>query len=196
MLISGKTTLLNMIRTGGSKLTSGKINFVLKELPKELPLQEKVIDLTSNPNEIQHDSDIMTPFLSKSESVYSSNRSELQALNLSQCVGFVPQDDILDRSLTVREYLLFHALCRSEKPLSISQAHHTVTTTLNDLGIIHIADTVIGGGENAAANISGGQLKRVNIACELVALSAPGILLLDEPTSGLDQSLLLSSSSE
>ena len=52
--------------------------------------------------------------------------------------------------------------------------------------ISKIADTVIGGSANAAANISGGQLKRVNIAVELVSLTRPGVLLLDEPTAGLD----------
>jgi ABC-type multidrug transport system ATPase subunit len=62
---------------------------------------------------------------------------------------------------------------------------------LSDLSIRHIGDTVIGGSREtqAAANISGGQLKRVNIACELVALSHPAALLLDEPTSGLDASI-------
>ncbi len=35
----------------------------------------------------------------------------------------------------------------------------------------------------------GGQLKRVNIAIELVALSSPALLLLDEPTAGLDAAI-------
>ena len=66
-----------------------------------------------------------------------------------------------------------------------------VDRVLSDLSIRHIADTVIGGDveTQAAANVSGGQLKRVNIACELVALSTPAALLLDEPTSGLDASI-------
>ena len=38
--------------------------------------------------------------------------------------------------------------------------------------------------ETAPGNVSGGQLKRVNIGLELAA--APSLLLLDEPTSGLD----------
>jgi ABC-type multidrug transport system ATPase subunit len=66
-----------------------------------------------------------------------------------------------------------------------------IEKVLSDLSIRHIGDTIIGGSREtqAAANISGGQLKRVNIACELVALSHPAALLLDEPTSGLDASI-------
>eukprot|EP00599_Poterioochromonas_sp_BG-1_P005125 CAMPEP_0173154080 /NCGR_PEP_ID=MMETSP1105-20130129/13267_1 /TAXON_ID=2985 /ORGANISM="Ochromonas sp., Strain BG-1" /LENGTH=241 /DNA_ID=CAMNT_0014070187 /DNA_START=19 /DNA_END=744 /DNA_ORIENTATION=- len=64
-----------------------------------------------------------------------------------------------------------------------------VDEALAELSMQHVADSIIGGGENKAANISGGQLKRVNIGCELVSLQRPGILLLDEPTNGLDASV-------
>lgn len=35
----------------------------------------------------------------------------------------------------------------------------------------------------------GGQLKRINIAMELVSLARPALVLLDEPTSGLDAAI-------
>lgn len=99
-------------------------------------------------------------------------------------VGYVPQEDVFDRELTVRELLTFCALTRTSSTAADAEA--IVNQVLMDLGILHIAESIIGGGENLSANISGGQLKRVNIAVELVALSRPGLLLLDEPTAGLD----------
>jgi len=104
-------------------------------------------------------------------------------------VGYVPQDDIFDRDLTVRELLTFNALTRLQGNRSSFEIKRIVDEALADLGIQHAGDSIIGGGENKAANISGGQLKRVNIGCELVSLQRPGILLLDEPTNGLDASV-------
>eukprot|EP01038_Epipyxis_sp_PR26KG_P012000 gene12000-16066_t len=109
--------------------------------------------------------------------------------NLSKYIGYVPQEDILDRDLTVRELLMFNALIRIPGLKAGDEADALVDRVLADLSIAHVADSVIGGGENVASNISGGQLKRVNIACELVVLSRPAVLLLDEPTAGLDASI-------
>lgn len=109
---------------------------------------------------------------------------------LTGFIGHVPQEDILDRALTVRELLTFHAKARRPPTTNAGKdITEIVNNVLCDLSIAHIADAVIGGGENLAANISGGQLKRVNIGCELVAMSRPGILFLDEPTAGLDASI-------
>lgn len=114
----------------------------------------------------------------------------IEGRELARRVGFVPQEDVLDRSLTVRELLAFNARARVGRSLSHDDAAVIVDRVLADLGIAGVADTVIGGGDNAAANISGGQLKRVNIACELVALDLSGAaVLLDEPTSGLDAAI-------
>ena len=98
-------------------------------------------------------------------------------------IGYVPQEDLLDRNLTVRELLEFNLRTRVS---GLNEIHISsmIESVLSDLSITHIADSIIGGGENASANISGGQLKRVNIACELVTLTRPAALLLDEPTSG------------
>ncbi|KAG6332064.1 hypothetical protein ID866_7027 [Astraeus odoratus] len=54
--------------------------------------------------------------------------------------------------------------------------------TLEELGIAGIAGRRIGG--SGKRSISGGEKRRVSIACELV--TSPSILFLDEPTSGLD----------
>jgi ABC-type multidrug transport system ATPase subunit len=114
---------------------------------------------------------------------------KLSSDKLTSFVGFVPQEDILDRELTIRELFTFNALMRLKNLKTKEEADFIVDQVLSDLSIQNVADAVIGGGENLAANISGGQLKRVNIGCELVALSRPSILLLDEPTAGLDASI-------
>eukprot|EP01039_Chlorochromonas_danica_P006863 gene6863-7586_t len=111
---------------------------------------------------------------------------QLEKSAFNSYVGYVPQEDIFDRQLTVRELLTFNALFRGRTIRSEEEARIEVDHVLSQLGIAHVAESIIGGGENQAANISGGQLKRVNIGCELVALSRPGVLLLDEPTAGLD----------
>lgn len=198
-----------MIRTGGAALNSGQITFHLHRTVEESshlpsPGPSSKIASSWSPEEGATTTDIRSPLLAleHDQQPTSAARRSVDApaaatmtqenhcirydAEFSRRIGLVPQDDILDRKLTVREYLLFHALTRSQKPLTTSAAIAVVQKTLQDLGIAHIAEAVIGGGENAAANISGGQLKRVNIACELVAIASPGILLLDEPTSGLD----------
>lgn len=53
---------------------------------------------------------------------------------------------------------------------------------LEKLGLTHVRDTRIGDGEKRG--VSGGEMRRVSIGVELVAM--PEILILDEPTSGLD----------
>lgn len=96
---------------------------------------------------------------------------------LQSALGFVPQEDVLDRTMTVRETLDFNA--RMRLPTTVTAAARTaiVDRVVRDLNLKGIANTVIGGGTNMAANISGGQLKRVNVAVELVA--QPAALFLD-----------------
>jgi ABC-type multidrug transport system ATPase subunit len=119
--------------------------------------------------------------------VNSKTGQVLSAAELSKYVGFVPQQDTLDRSLTVRELLMMHAMLRSG--VTREEALARAAQVMSDLHIRHIGDTVIGGSETTPANISGGQLKRVNIACELVSIGRPAVLFLDEPTAGLDANI-------
>jgi len=98
-------------------------------------------------------------------------------------IGYVPQDDIVHRKLTVYEACYYTAKLRM-KGLSERDLHDRVVKVLTDLDIVHRANVVIGGPE--ARVLSGGQRKRVNLAMELV--TDPAILFLDEPTSGLSSS--------
>ncbi len=97
-------------------------------------------------------------------------------------VGFVPQEDVMIRTLTVRQILMFSARMRLPYSLSERDKANVVDGVLKVLGLENVQNQMIG--DETFRGISGGQRKRVNIGIELV--SAPLALFLDEPTSGLD----------
>ncbi|XP_022814989.1 ATP-binding cassette sub-family G member 4-like isoform X1 [Spodoptera litura] len=88
----------------------------------------------------------------------------------------VAQDTTVIDTLTAGETLRFAA--RLKLP-NVSQKERTnaITTVTKQLGIHEVLNT-------SAGRLSGGERKRLIIACEL--LTDPTIMLLDEPTSGLD----------
>ncbi|KAI8588455.1 hypothetical protein BDZ88DRAFT_194973 [Geranomyces variabilis] len=97
-------------------------------------------------------------------------------------VGYVDQEDTLMPTLTVYETVLYSALLRLPRSMSTKEKEERVMETLIELDILHIANRRIG--TTGERGISGGEKRRVSIACELV--TGPSILFLDEPTSGLD----------
>lgn len=99
-------------------------------------------------------------------------------------IGFVDQDDTMLPTLTVHETILTSALLRLPRNMGLSAKEQRVYEVEKQLGISHIKDQLIGSEEGNNRGISGGEKRRVGIACELV--TSPSILFLDEPTSGLD----------
>ncbi|KAG8748122.1 hypothetical protein FRC10_008855 [Ceratobasidium sp. 414] len=97
-------------------------------------------------------------------------------------VGFVDQEDTLMGTLTVYETVLYSALLRLPREMSLAAKRYRTLETIHELGLDAIKDSRIG--ESGRRSISGGEKRRVSIACELV--TSPSILFLDEPTSGLD----------
>ena len=87
-------------------------------------------------------------------------------------------------TLTVHETILNSALLRLPRQMSRLAKEQRVYEVEKELGIHHICDSLIGSEEGNGRGISGGEKRRVSIACELV--TSPSILFLDEPTSGLD----------
>jgi len=98
-------------------------------------------------------------------------------------IGFVDQEDTMMPTLTVYETILNSALLRLPRDMSFDMKDMRVMEVMKQLGIIHIKDQLIGS-QDGSRGISGGEKRRVGIACELV--TSPAILFLDEPTSGLD----------
>lgn len=96
--------------------------------------------------------------------------------------GFVPQEDVMHRTLTVKEVLIYQANLRLPSSVTKEEKKRRVKEVLDLLDLTHIKGSKIG--DEEARGISGGQRKRVNIGMELV--TDPTLLFLDEPTSGLD----------
>lgn len=110
------------------------------------------------------------------------NGQVLTKKNYSSIVGFVDQEDHLIPTLTVYETVLNSALLRLPRTMPYTSKVARVIEVLSELRILNIKDRVIG--SDFKRGISGGEKRRVSIACELV--TSPCILFLDEPTSGLD----------
>jgi ABC-type multidrug transport system ATPase subunit len=99
---------------------------------------------------------------------YDAFRSEL---------GYVPQDDIMHRELTVQQALDYAAKLRMPGDTTEAERQRRVAEVMRELGLAERKDLPI-------IKLSGGQRKRVSIGIEL--LTKPGLFFLDEATSGLD----------
>jgi ABC-type multidrug transport system ATPase subunit len=95
-------------------------------------------------------------------------------------MGYVPQEDIVHADLTVGEALGYQAKLRLGLGTPAEVRAARIDHVLALIGLLDQRDQLV-------KTLSGGQRKRVSIACEL--LSEPQILFLDEPTSGLDPGL-------
>lgn len=95
-------------------------------------------------------------------------------------IGYVPQDEIVHRGLTVVEGLRYAAWLRLPKDSTSTDIDEAVDRVLDELDLGPHAETRIG-------SLSGGQRKRVGVGTELV--NRPSLLFLDEPTTGLDPGL-------
>ncbi|WWC87386.1 uncharacterized protein L201_002275 [Kwoniella dendrophila CBS 6074] len=114
--------------------------------------------------------------------MYVNGRDIPDEATFRRVVGYVDQEDTLLSTLTVYEAVLYSALLRLPRDMSYQAKVFRTLETMNELGILGIKDSRIG--ESGKRSISGGEKRRVSIACELV--TGPSILFLDEPTSGLD----------
>jgi ABC-2 type transport system ATP-binding protein len=89
-------------------------------------------------------------------------------------LGVVPQRNNLDRSLSIRHNLLFHAAYHG---VARAEARRRAESLLEEFGLAERAS-------DKPEFVSGGQAQRIMIARSL--MHAPLVLFLDEPTTGLD----------
>ena len=97
--------------------------------------------------------------------------------SLKQSIGYVPQDDIIHRELSVYRTLYYVAKLRLSRDVSAAEIRQIVDEVLDVVGLADRGNVPIN-------QLSGGQRKRVSIAVELI--TKPSVIFLDEPTSGLD----------
>jgi ABC-type multidrug transport system ATPase subunit/pSer/pThr/pTyr-binding forkhead associated (FHA) protein len=95
-------------------------------------------------------------------------------------LGYVPQDDIVHKDLTVERALYYAAKLRLPGDFTDEQIAQRISEVLEDVEMTPRRSLLV-------RKLSGGQRKRVSIALELLA--NPSIFFLDEPTSGLDPGL-------
>ena len=92
-------------------------------------------------------------------------------------IGFVPQQNLIRGSDTVMRTVGDAALMRLPKDVKRPQRNEKIQEVLDLLGLT-------AGSDGLVSKKSGGQLRRISIAMELV--TDPELFVLDEPDSGLD----------
>ncbi len=92
-------------------------------------------------------------------------------------IGVVPQEDLLRGTDTVYMTLLNSAKLRLPAEYSNKELCERVDEVLDEFGLAHHKDSLV-------KELSGGQRKRLSIACEYIG--DPSLFILDEPDSGLD----------
>lgn len=92
-------------------------------------------------------------------------------------LGYVPQDDIIHRELTVSQALDYAARLRLPADVTRAERKQQIQVVLQDLELREREHLRV-------QSLSGGQRKRVSIGVEL--LTQPSLFFLDEATSGLD----------
>jgi ABC-2 type transport system ATP-binding protein len=95
-------------------------------------------------------------------------------VGVKRVIGVVPQTNTLDRSLTVRENLVFHGRYFG---MGARQAGDAAGAWIDRIKLNRFADAPV-------ASLSGGMAQRLMLA--RAVMHRPAVLFLDEPTSGLD----------
>lgn len=103
-------------------------------------------------------------------------------------IAFIHQDDSFFSMLSVMETLDFASQLRL--PSEDARAKiSAIEESLSTMSLVSVRDAAVGD-PLGKRGISGGERKRLSVACEL--LSKPVLLIADEPTSGLDSYQALS----
>ncbi|KAJ4794289.1 ABC-2 type transporter family protein [Rhynchospora pubera] len=97
-------------------------------------------------------------------------------------IAYVRQEDLFFSQLTVRETLSLASELQLPDTFSPESKQKYINDLLFKLGLVNCADSIVG--DAKVRGISGGEKKRLSLACELIA--SPSVIFADEPTTGLD----------
>jgi len=96
-------------------------------------------------------------------------------------MAFVEQEVNFFPHMTVKETLDFQVELKMGSTLKTkSERDKLVKELMGQLGLTKSANTIVGNAK--IRGLSGGERKRLSIACEMI--SSPPVIMLDEPTSG------------
>ena len=113
------------------------------------------------------------------------NGKSLESIeDISSISGYVQQNDLFIGTLKVKEHLMFQAMLRMDRNATKEERLKRVNSVLEDLNLYKCKDSLIGNPELDVKGISGGEMRRLSFASEII--TNPSILFCDEPTSGLD----------
>eukprot|EP00884_Botryococcus_braunii_P000584 jgi/Botrbrau1/10526/Bobra.7_1s0007.1 len=104
-----------------------------------------------------------------------------------QISTYIQQDDAFVPTLSVVETLQLHACLRLPRNVGKHKRDSLIKDLVRDMGLDQVQHSQVGGllpGGLVVRGLSGGEKRRLSIACGIVA--QPAIIYADEPTSGLD----------
>ncbi|KAF7685635.1 ABC transporter G family member 17 [Cucumispora dikerogammari] len=108
------------------------------------------------------------------------NDRSILSKDLNKQTAFVYQHHNIPGEMTVNEYFNFTYNCKNST-LGNKASQDEIDELLKMLNIYDLKDRIMG---HMGVNLSGGQLKRLELGLELITESE--LLLIDEPLSGLD----------
>ena len=96
------------------------------------------------------------------------NGAKVNTDKLARMSGYVQQDDLFIGTLKVGEVLRFQALLRMDKHFSYEERMTRVEEVIVELGLGKCRNSLIGNPEKGIKGISGGERKRLALACEVI----------------------------
>lgn len=108
------------------------------------------------------------------EILFNGREIEKSRNEVKKYIGYVPQDLVLENTLTARDNLAFFGGVYGVPKHELKEK---VNKTLKDIGLEDRGDEPV-------KNFSGGMKRRLNIGCGL--MHNPQLVIMDEPTVGID----------
>ena len=117
---------------------------------------------------------IIDSYLSEGSKIFSNKKFKISSTFIDN-----NEKDYLIMGLTVKQNLMYASKLKNSLIEGFVDHKTNVKTVMSELMISDVAN-------NTTKKCSGGELKRLAIAMELIAIDKPNLVLIDEPTTGLD----------